>query len=135
MIVPDASILAAATGDDGPAGVRCRVLLRSAGEATLPDCADLETAAVLRKLWLAGKIGDVRFAAALDALNALPFPRYPARAFLGRVFELRSNVSPYDAVYVALAEALKAELVTADQRLAAAPGIRCRVRVVPPFGA
>lgn len=135
MIVPDASILAAATGNDGPAGARCRALLRSAGEAALPDCADLETAAVLRKLWLAGKIGDARFADALDALSDLPFPRYPARAFLGRVFELRANVSPYDAAYVALAEALDAELVTADQRLAAAPGIRCRVRVIPPLGA
>ncbi len=44
-------------------------------------------------------------------------------------------MSPYDAVYVALAEALEAELVTADQRLAAAPGIRCRVRVISPLGA
>ena len=41
-------------------------------------------------------------------------------------------MSPYDAVYVALAEALEAELVTADRRLAAAPVIRCRVRLVPP---
>ena len=135
MIVPDAPILAAATGSDGPAGVRCRVLLRSAGEAALPDCADLETAAVLRKLWRTGGIGDGRFAAALDALSDLPFSRFPTRPFLGRVYELRANVSPYDAVYVALAEALDAELVTADQRLAAAAGIRCRVRVIPPLGA
>jgi predicted nucleic acid-binding protein len=132
VIVPDASIVAAATGNDGEPGARCRALLRSAGEAALPDCADLETVAVLRKLWLAGKIGDVRFAAALETLAALPFPRYPARPFLPRVFELRANVSPYDAVYVALAEALEAELVTADRRLAAAPGIRCRVRLVSP---
>ena len=132
MIVPDASIVAAATGNDGSAGVRCRALLRSAAEAALPDCADIETAAVLRKLWLAGRIGSARFAAALDALTALPCPRFPARPFLQRAFELRANVSPYDAVYVALAEAMDAELVTADQRLAAAPGIRCRVRLLPP---
>jgi predicted nucleic acid-binding protein len=48
------------------------------------------------------------------------------------VFELRANVSPYDAVYVALAEALGAELITADRRLAAAPGIRCPVRMLSP---
>ncbi len=132
MIVPDASIVAAATGNDGAAGARCRALLRAAGEAALPDCADLETAAVLRKLWLAGKINGARFAVALDALSALPFPRFPTRPFLGRVFELGANVSPYDAVYVALAEALDAELVTADRRLAAAPGLRCRVHLVPP---
>lgn len=87
---------------------------------------------MLRKRYLAGMIGDDRFLAALDALASLPFPRYPARAFLGRVFQLRANLTPYDAVYVALAEALDAELVTADRRLASAPGIRCRVRLVPP---
>ena len=132
MIVPDASIVAAATGSDGVAGARCRALLRSTREAALPDCADTETAAVLRKLWLAGKISEARFAAALDALSELPLPRFPTRPFLGRVYELRANVSPYDAVYVALAEALEADLVTADRRLAAAPGIRCRVRLMPP---
>jgi predicted nucleic acid-binding protein len=132
VIVPDASIVAAATGNDGAAGVRCRALLRSAAEAALPDCADIETAALLRKFWLTGRVDSTRFAAALDALTALPFPRYPARAFLRRAYELRANLSPYDAVYVALAEALEAELVTADRRLAAAPGIRCRVRLVAP---
>jgi len=101
----------------------------------MPDCADIEATAVLRKLWLAGMIGDTRFRAALEALAALPFPRFPARPFLQRAYELRANVSPYDAVYVALAEALRAELVTADRRLAAAPGIRCPVRVMPPLGA
>ena len=96
------------------------------------DFADLETAAVLRKRWLAGGLDDDRLRRALEALAALPFPRYPARPFLPRVYALRGNVSPYDAVYVALAEALDAELVTADRRLAAAPGIRCRVRLLPP---
>ena len=77
MIVPDASIVAAAMGNDGAAGARCRALLRSAAGGRLPDCADIETAAVLRKLWLAGKMGDARFAAALDALSAAPLPPLP----------------------------------------------------------
>lgn len=134
MIVPDAPVLAAAVGDGGADGERCRTLLHEAGKASLPDFADLETAAVLRKRWLAGGLDDNRLRRALDALAALPFPRFPARPFLQRAFALRANVSPYDAVYVALAEALDAELVTTDRRLAAAPGIRCSVRVIPPLG-
>jgi predicted nucleic acid-binding protein len=131
VIIPDASILASAVGDDRTDGARTRALLRSCGGAALPDFADVEAAAVLRKRYLAGMIRDGRFRAALHTLAALPFRRYPARFFLGRAYELRANVSPYDAVYVALAEALDAELVTADRRLGAAPGIRCRVRLVP----
>ena len=49
---------------------------------------------------------------------------------MDRAYELRSNVTPYDAAYVALAEALRCELVTADARLAAAPGLRCDTRLV-----
>jgi predicted nucleic acid-binding protein len=130
VIVPDAPVLAAAVGDDGADGERCRALLRVAGEAFVPDFADLEVAAVLRKRWLAGGLDDARLRAALETLASLPFARFPARPFFSRVYELRANVSPYDAVYVALAEALGAELVTADRRLAAAPGIRCPVRVL-----
>ena len=133
MIVPDASLLAVAVGDEGERGRSARDLLMKAGEVALPDFADLEATAVLRKRWLAGSVNDARLLAALEALAALPFPRFPARDFLHRAYELRANVSPYDAAYIALAEALDAELVTADRRLASAPGIRCRVRVVPPF--
>ena len=132
MIVPDASIIAAAVTDSGAAGRFARDLLRRDSGAALPDFADVETAAVLRKRWTARALDDEAFLVAIDALSALPFPRFPARAFLGRAYELRANLSPYDAVYVALAEALGAELVTADRRLAAAPGIRCRVCLVPP---
>ncbi|MCU0282235.1 MAG: type II toxin-antitoxin system VapC family toxin [Acidimicrobiia bacterium] len=132
MIVPDASIIAAAVTDSGVAGPFARDLLRRSAGVAMPDFADVETTAVLRKRWTARALDDLDFLLALDALSALPFPRYPARAFLGRAYELRANLTPYDAVYVALAEALEAELVTADRRLAAAPGIRCRVRVIPP---
>lgn len=134
MIVPDASVLVVAVGDEGPAGEFARDLLRRAGQAALPDVADVEAAAVLRKLWLAGAIGEARLRAALEALRDLPFARFPARGFLGRYYDLRANVSPYDAAYVALAEALDAELVTANRRLAGAPGLRCRVRLVPSTG-
>jgi len=56
--------------------------------------------------------------------------RYPHRALLPRIWELRHNVTPYDAAYVALAEVLDAPLLTADARLADASGIRCAVELL-----
>jgi len=126
----DASLLAVALGDDGPDGHQARRVLRGTAEAAIPDCADVETAAVLRKRWIAGSLDEARLAAAFEGLAALPFARFPARPFLRRVYELRANVGACDAVYVALAESLGCDLVTADRRLAAATGIRCPVRVV-----
>src|SRR5437762_2528893 len=68
--------------------------------------------------------------AALEDLVALPLSRYPHDFLMSRVWDLRANMSAYDAVYVALAEALDAPLLTRDRRLAKAPGHRARVEVV-----
>ncbi|HEX9682797.1 MAG TPA: type II toxin-antitoxin system VapC family toxin, partial [Acidimicrobiales bacterium] len=95
-----------------------------------PDLLDLETVAVLRKRWIAGDLSQHRFSAAIDDLEDLDLARYPALPLMRRAFELRNNVTPYDAVYVALAERLRCTLLTADQRLASAPGIACTVEVV-----
>ena len=73
---------------------------------------------------------EQRFRDAVHDLTALPFRRFPVAPLMVRAFELRDNVTAYDACYVALAEALDATLVTADARLAAAPGINCRVQVL-----
>ena len=130
MIVLDASVLANLVGDDGPAGRDARSVLANADSAAIPDLADVETAAVLRKRWLVGTLSDMRFAEAVDDLMALPLHRFPARPFLRRVAALRAGVSAYDAVYVALADSLDCELVTADARLGRAPGVGCRIRVL-----
>ena len=98
----------------------------------MPDLADVETAAVLRKRWIAKTIATDHFAAAIDDLAALPFRRYPAAPLLRRAFDLRATITIYDAVYVALAEALDCHLLTADARLATAPGPACEVRVLRP---
>lgn len=130
MIVVDASVLANAIADDGPDGETARRELRAAGEIAAPDLVDVETVAVLRKRWLAKTISDRRFAAAVADLAAIDVARYPAVHFLRCAFELRANVTAYDAMYVAVAERLGCELVTGDQRLASAPRLRCPVRVL-----
>lgn len=130
MIVVDASVLANALGDDGADGHRARSEIRSALDAAAPDLVDVETVSVLRKRWLTGTISTRRFAAAVDDLDAIRLDRYPTLPFMRRAFELRANVTAYDAAYVALAEVLGCELLTADQRLAAASGARCAIRVL-----
>lgn len=130
MIVVDASVLANVVGDDGADGQRARSEIRAAGRVAAPDLVDVETVSVLRKRWLAGTVSDHRFAAALDDLEAIDLDRFPTRHLMRRAFELRATVTAYDAAYVALAEGLDAELVTADRRLANAPGPRCAVRLL-----
>lgn len=130
MIVVDASILANALGDDGADGRQARAALRSAGDVAAPDLVDVETVAVLRKRWLAGSLSTRRFGAAVRDLEALAIDRHPALPLMPRAYELRSNVTPYDASYMALAELLGCELVTGDRRLAKATAPRCPIRVL-----
>jgi predicted nucleic acid-binding protein len=130
LIVVDASVLANVVGDDGVDGRRARTEIRRADDVAAPDLVDVETVAVLRKRWLAGTISHRRFTAALDDLEALDVDRYPMLPFMRRAYDLRANVTAYDAAYVALAEILGYELLTADGRLANAPGPRCPIRLL-----
>ena len=130
MIVVDACVLANVVGDDGQTGVAARSLLAAAGEASVPDLADVETVSVLRKRWVAGTLTARRFRAAVDDLLALPIVRYPTGPLMSRAYELRANVTAYDACYVAVAEALGCTLVTGDAKLARASGPRCRIEVL-----
>ncbi len=130
VIVVDASVLANALGDDDESGRTARDELRAAGEFTAPDLIDVETVAVLRKRWLAHAIPDHRFAAAVDDLQEMNFERIPAARLIRRAYELRANVTSYDATYVALAEALDCELLTGDKCLAAATGPHCAIRAL-----
>lgn len=130
MIVVDASVLANALGDDEGDGTRARDELSLVSELVGPDLVDVATVAVLRKRWLTGTLTAKRFAAAVDDLADIALTRYPALPFMQRAYELRSTVTVYDATYVALAEVLDCELLTADDRLLRAPGVRCPVRVL-----
>ena len=130
MIVVDASVLANVVGDDRADGRRARGELRTAGDVAAPDLVDVETVAVLRKRWLGGSISDRRFASAVADLEAIDLDRYPTLPLMHRAYELRANVTAYDATYVALAEILGCELLTGDQRLSKAAGPRCLIRLL-----
>ncbi len=131
MIVVDASVLANALGDDADDGYVARNELLAAGDLAAPDLIDVEAVAVLRKRWLAQAISDERFDAAVTDLQRLDFERVPTLRLMRRAYELRANVTAYDATYVALAEALGCHLLTADQRLAKSTGPRCHIRILP----
>jgi predicted nucleic acid-binding protein len=85
---------------------------------------------VLRRLVAAGNLPLRRADLALRDLLDLPMQRARPAPLLARCWELRANLTAYDAAYVALAEALDAPLLTGDRRVASAPGIRCQVRLL-----
>lgn len=130
MIVVDANVVCVALYDDGRSGHIARTRLR--GESLVaPALIDVEVVSVLRGRAQAGALTAHRAEQALADLEHLPLARVPHRPLLARCWELRDNVSPYDAAYVALAEILGAALLTGDRRLARATGPRCTVEVVP----
>src|SRR5439155_1478000 len=79
-----------------------------------PHLVDLEVAQVLRRYTASGEMDAQRGLQALEDLGDLPLVRYPHDLFLSRIWDLRDNLTAYDAAYVALAEALAAPLVTRD---------------------
>lgn len=124
MLVADASVLAPALADGGPDGRRFRQRLRGQTIAA-PDIAKVEVLSIIRRHLLSGALNQVEADRAVAALKRFPILIYPAEPHLARCWDLRSNVTSYDATYIALAEALRCPLVTADARLANAPGTRC----------
>lgn len=95
-----------------------------------PHLLDLEVAQVLRRYCISDEIEASRAQEALDDLAAFGVERYQHDLLLPRIWELRHNLSAYDAGYVALAEALGAPLLTADRRLARASGHRAKIEVL-----
>ena len=126
MIVVDASAAISAVLNAGPA----REALRRE-QVHVPHLIDSEIANGLRCIVAAGQIATDAGWVALDAWRHLGVVRYPVVGILDRVWELRDNLSAYDASYVALAERLDCALVTADRRLSRTRGARCPITVVP----
>ncbi|MBA3361723.1 MAG: type II toxin-antitoxin system VapC family toxin [Acidimicrobiia bacterium] len=129
MIVVDASVLMVALADDSKDGDRARN--RLLGEVLFaPELIDLEVASALRRLVLAGELDGRRAESALLDLFDVPLSRGSHLPLLTRCWELRSNRTIYDSAYVALAEAIGCSLLTADPRLANAPGFDCPVEII-----
>lgn len=97
-----------------------------------PHFIDLEITNVLRRYVRMRKLSESQAAFKLQRWRRSSVVRYPHTPFLGRIWELRDNLSPYDAAYVALAEALSMTLGTADRGIAGAPGVRAAIEFVPP---
>ena len=130
MIVVDASALLESLLRKPAAEAVERRLFESAETLHAPHLVDVEVAHVLRRYASAGEIDRERGREALTDLADFPLRRYAHDFLLQRVWELRNNLTAYDAVYIALAEALDAPLLTRDQRIAAAPGHHARIELV-----
>lgn len=126
MIVVDASVVvdsligSAATSE------------RLSGELLIaPAILDAEVGGAVRRRWRHGSLDDERAQLAVDALADLEILRFEHRALIRRAWQLRHTVSFTDALYVTLAEQLGIPLVTADARIAGAPGVRATIEVCP----
>ncbi len=128
--VVDASLLVAATSDTGAEGAWAEGVVGS-GNLVAPHLALAEATNILRRLEMAGKLGRMEASAAARDLLLLELELVPFGPFAERVWELRANVTSYDAWYVAVAEELDLPLATLDRRLAAATGPRCRFLLPP----
>jgi predicted nucleic acid-binding protein len=126
VIVADASAAVSALLNAGP-GRRAF----SEEQVHAPHLIDSEVANVVRRQVLAQRLASDAAWNALDRWRRMGLTRYPVVGLLDRIWDLRENISAYDATYVALAERLDCALLTADARLGRAPGIRCVITVVP----
>jgi len=129
MIVVDASALLEALLRTPAARAVEKWLFDAEQTLHAPHLLDVEVAQVIRRYAANGEIDNDRGRAALADLADFPLHRYPHDFLLPRVWDLRNNLTAYDAVYVALAEALDAPLLTRDRRLAAAAGHHARIEL------
>ena len=130
MIVVDASALLEFLLQTS-IGVRVEErIFRDADELHAPHVVDVEVVQGLRRLVRMGEVSSGRADEAIVDLADLDLHRHPHVDLLGRAWKLRDNVSAYDAMYVALAEALEATVVTCDRALAKAPGRGTRIEVI-----
>jgi predicted nucleic acid-binding protein len=99
-------------------------------ELHAPHLLDVEIAQGLRRLVRTGEVSSGRAEEAIADLTDLDLHRHAHLDLLDRAWKLRDNISAYDAMYVALAEAIEAPIVTCDSPLAKAPGHRARIDVI-----
>ncbi len=130
MIVVDASALLEFLLQT-PLGSRVEArLVRDGDELHVPHLLDVEVVQGLRRLVRTGDLSAVRAGEAIEDLTNFDLQRHDHLDLLGRAWKLRDNITAYDAMYVALAEAIEAPIVTCDKPLANAPGHRARIELI-----
>ncbi|MDT0344560.1 type II toxin-antitoxin system VapC family toxin [Streptomyces litchfieldiae] len=132
MIVVDASVAALLFADPEtePRVKAARTVLARDPVWVVPEHWKIEVFSTLRGLWLGRKLSDERTRRAVAGIPRMVVTVVPTDSLMPRMWELRGNVSGYDAAYVAAAEAYECALVTADARLARAGGVRCPIEVI-----
>jgi predicted nucleic acid-binding protein len=128
MLVVDASVLFEVVADTADSEL-LRGRLAHDPDHAAPHLIDAEVLSVIQTQHRRGALDPTAATQAIDDLRSWPGERWSHRPLLGRAWDLRANLRGYDALYVALAEALDATLLTLDERLARAPGLRCAVEV------
>ena len=128
MSVIDASVFVDALVGVGDHGDRARRELHTHDTLQVPAIFGAEAVSALRGLVLRGELSSFRAAAALEQVGRVRSLQYPFEPFASRVWELRNNLTVYDAWYIALAEWLGTDFVTGDNNLAKAIGPRCAIR-------
>jgi predicted nucleic acid-binding protein len=129
-VVVDASVVVAALIDTGSAGPWAEEILAD-GQVVAPHLLPAEVTNVLRRSTLAGQVSPEVASLAHADLLEWPIALFPYSPFAGRIWDLRENLTAYDAWYVALAEQLSVPLATLDLRLAGSPEPRCTFSTPP----
>ena len=128
--VVDATVIVAALVDSGHDGLWAESVIAQGGLAS-PELALVESANILRRLAQSGNLSRVEAAIAFRSMLRLDVNLFPFMPFAERIWELRENLTSYDAWYVALAEGLECPLVTLDRKLGRAAGPACEI-ITPP---
>ena len=130
MLIVDASCLYEVVADT-PQSEEVRRRLAVDTDHGAPHVVDAEVLGIIRRDRMLGRLDETAARQAVDDLRDWPAERYGHRLLLARAWELRDRVRSWDALYVALAEALDGTLITTDQRLGRVRGLDCRVEVLP----
>ena len=130
MLIVDASCLYEVITST-PRSEAIRARLAGDEDQAAPHAIDVEVLAAVRRHEMQGRLDPTAARQAIDDLRDWPGERFGHRGLIRRAWELRPNVRSWDALYVALAEALNGTLITVDHRLARAAGPRCRIEIAP----
>jgi len=129
ILVTDASVVVDLLGRFAPEPIEAE-LFDGGAQLAAPELLDIEVLHTLRKLEATAAIPSPRLAGLLDDFRALPIRRFRHAALWEDIWQLRQNLTGYDACYVALARLLEATLITRDEHIARTPGLGIEIQLV-----